>query len=115
MSDTDDAPQTERRRAWLPPDEEVFRMVIREEVRAGMADFAANPRCPRDCEQVAALEAVVFGKDEADAPGLAERVRLLESFAGKASKIIWLAVGAIVSSGVAAIIAAYFAVHPEGK
>ena len=115
MPEIDDAPQPERRRAWLPPDEEVFRMVIREEVRAGMTEFAANPRCPRPCAQIAALEVVVFGRDEDDTPGLAERLRGLESFAGKASRVVWLAIGAIVSSGVAVLVAAYLATHPEGK
>lgn len=104
MPEDDDAAVTaERRRAWLPNDETTLRMMIREEVRAGMADFAADPRCPRPCAQMVAVEAVVFGKDEDNQAGLAERMRNVESYLGKVSRLTWIALGSAVTGSIGLI------------
>ena len=51
--------------------------------------------------QVADIHGALFGEAEhPDRPGLFERVRLVEAYIGRVNKLIWLALAALVASGV---------------
>jgi hypothetical protein len=81
--------------------EAVLRMVVREEVAAGIKAGLADPICPRPCDRVEGVETVVYGNG---APGLKGRVGTLEEQVGN---LVWLsrtAIGTAVASGVAAVL-----------
>ena len=63
--------------------EHVLRMVVREEVAAGIKDAFENPICPRPCERVAELEAAEYGNG---APGTKTRVTTLEE---QVAALVW--------------------------
>ena len=51
--------------------------------------------------QVADIHGALFGEAEhPDRPGLFERVRLVEAYIGRVNKLIWLALAALVASGI---------------
>lgn len=90
---------------FTPEQEWALKQVVKEGVREGVADALKDPRCPRPCEDVDALQSVVFGRTEKGIVGLDQRTdrnerqltELLES-------IVWfkrLLYGALASGSVA--------------
>ena len=65
--------------------ESVLRLVVREEVQAGIALALANPACPRPCERVADLETATYGNG-GESGGLKGRVTTLEEQVGS---LVW--------------------------
>ncbi len=68
-----------------PQGERVLRMVVREEVTAGIKDALANPACPRPCERVADLETATYGNGDGRG-GIKGRVTTLEEQVGS---LVW--------------------------
>lgn len=82
---------------------EQLRMVVREEVAAGIKAALSDPVCPRPCERVRNLEETTYG-DGDRAGGLKGRVTTLEEQVGN---LVWLtrtALGAAIVAAVATII-----------
>lgn len=76
--------------------EKQLRMVVREEVQAGIAAALDDPTCPRPCDRVAGLEAVTYGNGSG---GLKHRVTVLET---QMEDVIW-AKRASIGAAIAAI------------
>ncbi len=63
--------------------EAVLRLIVREEVAAGIRQALADPICPRPCERTERLERIVSGNG---ASGLSGRVVTLEE---QVASLVW--------------------------
>lgn len=78
--------------------ENVLRLVLREEIAAGIKDAFSDAACPRSCERVEALSIAVFGRTEKNIVGMDDRLRAMERALGNAARAFWIAVSALIVS-----------------
>lgn len=90
---------------FTPEQEWSLHQVVREGVREGVSDALKDPRCPRPCESMDALQAVVFGRTEKGIVGLDQRTDHNErQLTELLDSIVWfkrLLYGALASGTVA--------------
>ena len=118
MSDESRGIAGDRRRNPFPSlndtEYELFLATIREQVSAGVRAALAED-CVRKCSRVEDIEATVFGRAERGVVGLDDRLRAAESTLETLRRITWLAVGAMITSFVALVVAIFELTIFNGK
>jgi hypothetical protein len=81
-----------------------LKQVVKDGVAEGIAEAFKDPRCPRACERVDAIESVVFGRAEKKVVGMDERLRSVERSLGYAARALWIAIGSLIVAVVGVIV-----------